>query len=695
MVEGLQGLADARALVRAAAARGFAPPRRRSVKEWAYEERVVPPESGSPFPGRWSKATPYLDEVMEVLSDPGVRRVTFVGSAQIAKSEAGLNLIGASIADDPGPVMVVLPTTDEVTKYIDTKLSPMIEATPCLADKVADTKSRDEDGSTKRRKKFPGGFVQVTHASASAGLQMLSVRRLVLEEPSEYPDDVDGRGDPIRLAERRTEMWSGRELVYLAGTPALSGACRVSAAYEASDQRRFFVPCPHCGTFQVLVWERFDKGLGETGYPCAGCGVLLTNADKPRMLARGVWIKCFAEPGDEQAAPALVLSAAEVEAWRQRPSAGRAPGFHLWAAYAPRKSWGAIVQNWRDVKTPADEKTFVNQVLGEAYAPKHDAPEEDQIAEAADKAGRHRTGFVPAPVLVLTGAADVQGDRIEWAVWGFDEHGNWFDVDRSVIEGDASVPEPWMQLDKVVEREWLSEDGRRFALDAFGVDSGFKTQSVYAWARRHAWTHRVYALKGVPGWMQMPLGAPKRMDVDFLGKKIGEVQLWPVGSFDLKAEFYDGLRKLRQGRGEDGRFTAGTVFLSDGAGRETIAQMTAEYVAETRARNGSPLREWRRISGRANEQLDLAVYARALWRHLFARLTPAEVTALIARRRPATGVQEDLFSRGLVASLDAAAAEAPADAAAGARAAPPEPETPPAQAALRADDWFDRGEGFW
>ena len=51
--------------------------------------------------------------------------------------------------------------------------------------------------------------------------------------------DVDGRGDPLVLAETRTTVWRhyGRKH-FLLSTPSLKGICRLSARYELSDQRR-------------------------------------------------------------------------------------------------------------------------------------------------------------------------------------------------------------------------------------------------------------------------------------------------------------------------------------------------------------------------------------------------------------------------------------------------------------------------
>jgi phage terminase large subunit GpA-like protein len=35
-------------------------------------------------------------------------------------------------------------------------------------------------------------------------------------------------------------------------TPTIAGRSAIEAAFERSDQRRYYVPCPRCGEFQIL-----------------------------------------------------------------------------------------------------------------------------------------------------------------------------------------------------------------------------------------------------------------------------------------------------------------------------------------------------------------------------------------------------------------------------------------------------------
>jgi phage terminase large subunit GpA-like protein len=107
-----------------------------------------------------------------------------------------------------------------------------------------------------------------------------------------YPASADEEGDPVTLAEARSLTFAHRRKVLLVSTPTIRGLSRIEREYEASDQRRFFVPCPHCDAMQWLKFERlrWEKGRPETvEYLCEGCERPIAEHHKTRMLERGEW----------------------------------------------------------------------------------------------------------------------------------------------------------------------------------------------------------------------------------------------------------------------------------------------------------------------------------------------------------------------------------------------------------------------
>ena len=275
----------------AAAAAGARPDPLLTISQWADKYRKLS-QRASAEPGPWrTDRTPYLREIMDCLSPSStVERVVFMKGAQIGGTECGNNWIGYVIHQSPGPMMAVQPTVEMAKRNSKQRVDPLIEESDVLRDLVQSPRSRDS-GNTVLSKEFPGGVLVMTGANSAVGLRSMAARFLFLDEVDAYPGDVEGEGDPVNLAMARTRTFARRK-VFLCSTPKITGMSRIEAAYEESDQRRYWVPCPICREFQVLKFAqlRWPKGHTEkTVYVCEHCGQELQNHQKQWMLPRGEW----------------------------------------------------------------------------------------------------------------------------------------------------------------------------------------------------------------------------------------------------------------------------------------------------------------------------------------------------------------------------------------------------------------------
>ena len=126
----------------------------------------------------------------------------------------------------------------------------------------------------------PGRFRHLTivGANAPSGLASRPIRLLLCDEVDRYPFSAGAEGDPVNLAKKRTVTFWNRKIV-LVSTPTNKGASRIEAAFEESDQRRYWVPCPACGAEQLLTWGQVKWDKDENGshrpetarYHCADC----------------------------------------------------------------------------------------------------------------------------------------------------------------------------------------------------------------------------------------------------------------------------------------------------------------------------------------------------------------------------------------------------------------------------------------
>lgn len=613
------GLASGYVVVARVFAESLRPAPDRTVAEWAEEKRYVAAESGSPFPGKWGNdLAPYMIEPMECLSPAHpATDVTLKWSAQTGKTSVGENFFGYTADEDPAPMLIVLPSLDEGKKFVKTKLQPAIDATPALRHKVAEQKSRTEDGSTSSFKRFRGGFAQITGANSAKGLQMISVRRAWGDEISEWPLDVDGRGDPLDQLIARTKAWTRRGVKRLwSSTPGLDGECRITDYYLASDQRRYYVPCPHCGAYQVLKFENLRAGPDGLAqgchFVCPANGCVIEHADKRAMVARGVWIKCYRDEADDNPAPPEFFDAEELQRWRGRASRGRQPGFHIWQAYSPFLSWEDTYDAFLKAKgKPLKEKVFSQQALGEAHVEKGEAPDHEKLVKAVLP---YKLQTIPLGGLVLTMGVDVQVNRLEWAVYAWGVGLSYWLVDFGIIEGDPDTDGTWRALDAIRARKYLDTFGRSWGIEATGVDSGYKSQRVYNYARARP---NVLATDGRDGWNVPLLGTPKRVDVTVSGKpQKGGVMLWPVGTFQAKSELYGSLRKTIGGPDESGFLPLGSGHFPEVCDEGFFKQLTAESLVLKELKSGHARRAWVKPKDQPNEQLDMWVIARAMAYHL-------------------------------------------------------------------------------
>ncbi len=167
-----------------------------TINEWADEFRMVPGDA-SQEPGRWrSSRTPYLKEIMEVLSPkhPARECIVMKGS-QLGFTEVGLNTIGYVVDQGLGSMLVVMPTIDIAKKkFTKARLNPTIQATPCLRNKFKVDVSRDSN-NTLTSKTYEGGTLFLGGANSAASLSSIPARWLFLDEIDKYPKDLQQEGE--------------------------------------------------------------------------------------------------------------------------------------------------------------------------------------------------------------------------------------------------------------------------------------------------------------------------------------------------------------------------------------------------------------------------------------------------------------------------------------------------------------------
>ncbi|MDF2973162.1 MAG: hypothetical protein K0R61_3612 [Microvirga sp.] len=579
-----------RRIIRDAFRRHFRPLPKLTLSEWADTYRKLSPEA-SAEPGQWyTDRVPYLREALDAAGDPACEQAVYMFSSQSSKTEIILNALGYFCHQDPAPILLVEPRVEDCKALSKDRISPMLRDSPVLRGLVRDARTRDS-GNTVLHKQFPGGHLTLAGANSAAGLSMRPIRVVGLDEVSRYPASAGTEGDPVSLATKRTTTFWNRKII-MASSPAIEGACRITAAYEETDQRKFHVPCPKCGAFQILEWSRVEWSKDETGhgrkhrphtarYCCIHCPAEWTDADRWRVLPMGKWVPTYPD----------------------RTAEGRW-GFWISQLYSPWKKLGELAVEYLDSRDNVErEKAFQNTVLGLPFRIKGEGADAERLWERREN---YRRGEVPDGALVLVAGVDVHPDRLECEIVGYGRGLESWSIDYLVLQGDPTKPDVWDEFDELVRTAtWDRSDGSLARLSRLAVDSGDSTAAVYAWWRRIN-DARVMLVKG-DGRKDMPLSSPTWVEVSRGGKKVKRgVQVWSLGVDWFKDELSGHLRLAKP---EEGQSMPGYCHFP-AYGRDYFDQLTAEEKILESSKAGYGVYRWHKVRPR-NEALDCRVYARA------------------------------------------------------------------------------------
>jgi len=542
------------------------PPPNLKIDEWADKHRRLSPES-SAEPGLWSTdRASYQRGMMQAISDPKIENIVFMTGAQIGKTEIINNSVGYYVSQDPSPMLVVQPTLELAKMWSSDRLSPMLRDTPILKNLVKDPRSRDS-GNTIYQKQFPGGYIAIVGANSPSGLAARPIRCVFLDEVDRYPASAGSEGDPIELSKARTKTFTYNRKIVMVSTPTNKGASRIESAFEESDKRFYYVPCPDCKHEQKLIWSNvnWEEDKPDTAcYVCEECGSAWDDAMRYRAIKNGNWVATEDFNGTA--------------------------GFHINGIYSPWTPLSEAVRSFLVAKKMPDTlRVFVNTYLAETWEDQGERVDDYAVAERAEPFGDK----LDSNIMILTCGVDVQDDRLELEVvgWGKDEE-SW-SVDYRTLYGDPSTPHLWNDLENILKNIYETEDGRQLQIRSACIDSGgHYTQAVYNFVRPRE-GRRIFAIKGMGGESRPIVSRPTR-------NNIGKIRLFTLGVDSIKELIFSRLKITEVG--------AGYCHFPDDRSDEYFKQLASSEKIVTKFHKGFPRREFVKTRTR-NEALDCRVYA--------------------------------------------------------------------------------------
>lgn len=673
------------------------PPPDLTIPDWADEYRILPP--GSPDAGPWETSKfEIVRGPLLAVHEPGVRILSCKAATQSGKSEVQLSILGYHIHISPKQALLVTASEEAAREFSLERLEPMIALAKdgVLARLVPP--GRKNPGNKALYKKFPGGSAKIASGQSPTELASRPAALLLFDEVSRIPLD-NGEGDPVGQARARTSNYEGSWFQVFVSSPREKGSCRISGLYDESDQRKPFVPCPHCGHRQVLrfgskdspggiKWSRDSAGVplpGTAAYHCTSCGAGWSERQREEAIAKVDWRQCrkFSCCGvdhdpeaDHEAGHERVWAWNNYSVWRATcRECGRwaVPNYEAgfwWSRLYNRKY--SVERAARDFlgayKVPEQLRTFVETILGESWEP----PAEAIDASALINRRETYPDELPDGAVLLVAGVDTQDNRLEVTILAIGRDIEMWVVDHHTIVGDTSEPETWAKLKEYLSRRWRRRDGMHFVVSAACIDrGGHRAEQVsnFCHANRSRRWVPIYGAKDLPPRYKEPWSG-----------RIAKSAKGPMPPFEL------GTNSIKFGlqaayslpeRGVAGSPQPGRLHFSDRLDEDYFKKFTSERVL-TEKKAGVLWRWWDNPPGARNEPWDCAVYGYAAFKMLQHEGTKInEVAAKFAFRELAVA-EAEARSAALPPTSPAPNAEAPGEAQAApaattqpARVAPP------------------------
>ncbi|SJZ36404.1 Phage terminase, large subunit GpA [Pantoea eucalypti] len=372
-------------------------------------------------------------------------------------------------------------TGKEVKLMKSGKFDNVISRSEVLNQIVTDKNNKNFANNADQTQMIDGSFIYWLNLNAASTLRGKTIKRLFLDEVSNVEADGE-EGNPLRLAEQRASTFTDG-LVMVASTPKLKDDL-ICNEYLLSDQRRYFVPCPHCEHEHTLEWEnvRFNWRQingGRRAMPdedtatlhCPKCDGEISEAQRIRMVKQGRWIAT-------------------------NPEVKEIAGFQISRLYSPITTIRKLVAEYAQAHFEFDLMSFYNNALGLPWDDKMNA-ELDSVLLENLRDSSFDINNIPDDVLAVTHGIDQQLDRLEVTTVGFSEKNVYVLDHRSFYAPDCTKPgaKAYTELDNFLNATLTTVSGRKVKVLGSFIDSsnGNATATIFRFAGARK---NVTAIKG-------------------------------------------------------------------------------------------------------------------------------------------------------------------------------------------------------
>lgn len=280
---------------------------RTSTVEWCEDHIYLSPRIPTSEPGQWNRrnvaALCARGGPLEALDNPDIETVTVEKGSQTCLTTTAYAWLAHCLATDPAPALIAMNSTTDAREKCAESWRPLWEDSPGLK-KFLPRNKRIE--WTKLYQLCNGAPIYWMGANSAGRAGSKPIRRLILDEEDKYPQQVKRKkgneqghkeAGAAFLFRQRVKGYRKKGLAKVLefSTPTTETG-EIHQSYQKGDQRLFYVPCIHCGSMQIMVWQNFkmDMALAKTDpaasvngarYECPACGKPWTDDDRWTAIA--------------------------------------------------------------------------------------------------------------------------------------------------------------------------------------------------------------------------------------------------------------------------------------------------------------------------------------------------------------------------------------------------------------------------
>ncbi len=484
---------------------------KRAPSVWAVESYRLPISSpvstGDASEAFSYELFPHCVEPADCADDPNIRKIVLWFAIREGKTLGiCMPILGRMVTDAPGNGYSVHPTDDDVARFSEGDLEPMIGA--CLESYFVERKSRIA-GRTVNFKAYRGGWIRIVNAGSLTKFSGTSVKVLLLHELDRLNREAiykafgrtTGYKDAIIVEES-----SGTNAPIVKENGDLEYRSNIHASYDEGDQRKWFCTCRECGCLRWLKYEQIREVETPQGtrhrYFCEACDYAHTPAEWRKMAAGGLWFPTAGLSEDQQR---------DIRAnWRKaKPKKRNVASF--WrngcaSLLPPAKGYRDKLHEFYEQEkdsniTPEARKIWVQEHRAELWSPILEGEPPPPWRPLFDRRETYNDGkgglVVPSRCLIITGGIDVQINRLELVWMGTGRGNETWSLDYVILHGDPQENEVWDALDKELDRQFTREDGATMAATMAFIDTAKWPDRVWKFLTRKPRSN-IRACRGSP-----------------------------------------------------------------------------------------------------------------------------------------------------------------------------------------------------